>query len=113
MYKIKLDEREWIVILGLCIFVLIYSLTVMTLLLLAYLETRLNINIRCICRGYRINSNIVIPVYLYCRCRRNINTKIIPKKSFPRMITIDDYNRETGNIVFKNPDENYSIGVIT
>ena len=29
------------------------------------------------------------------------------------MITIDDYNRETGNIVFKNPDENYSIGVIT
>jgi hypothetical protein len=109
MNEFKLDAM-WVIIFILSGFVFIYLIIVLTLFFLSFLETRFNIN--CVCRGWRLDSNpnIIIPLYCYC-VRNNNNVQILPVNKIPKIITLEEYNKKTNNLMIINPDNKFFIGI--
>ena len=113
MFKFKLDAM-WVIIFILSGFVALYVIIVFILLFLSFLEYTFKVEIKCVCRGWRLNSNqnIIIPLYFYCYCiRSNRNVQILPINTIPKLQTLKEYNKETNNVLIINPNNVLSIGL--
>ena len=111
-YDFKLDAT-WVlifIIISLMVLMVLLFLLLTIVFIIDYLQIRLNCT--CICMGIRLSqTNILLSIPLFCRCRRiNNNTRILPIVA-PKLYTTVEYCDLTGNKIFINPDNRIFLGI--